>query len=71
MFSSTVGLEPTRDKPNCLVGSRNSHYAMRTFYSDITPFYITPTKKKNETNSSSLIYDDVKAPFQACFHLRA
>jgi hypothetical protein len=44
---------------------------MRTFYSDITPFYITPTKKKNETNSSSLIYDDVKAPFQACFHLRA
>lgn len=40
MFSSTVGLEPTRDKPNCLVGSRNSHYAMRTFYSDITPFIL-------------------------------
>ena len=25
-----VGLEPTRVKPNCLVGSRNSHYAIGT-----------------------------------------
>ena len=34
-------------------------------------FDITTTKEKNETNSSFPIYGDVKAPFQACFHLTA
>ena len=29
-YSFQVGLEPTRDRPNCLVGSRNSHYAIGT-----------------------------------------